>query len=285
MHLHKGIPCCAEVEAAAENLLLRICFNYDGTFQFRHLPHSLTRGLSAQDTLVGKGSEWRLNAMPCSVCICVCRKIQYLIVCLACSPLISKRDIPKPWLGSLISHKSYNLTVGTPELIPCGDRGSSHLGELALWKTHCAENYRSPLQHPFSFLLPKCIPDFPACGLQIGWRQLPSSFLVEGNWPDSFYSELVQEWECGVSGFNKRNPRNSFKVVEKRNSLSLEIWMRKMSPISSLVTMRGVGFRMKMMLRKVHRKLGRKWMLSSIVQSLDQTIPEACSTSKNFSSL
>ena len=61
--------------------------------------------------------------------------------------------------------------------------------------------------------------------------------------------------------------------------------MRKMSPISSLVTMRGVGFRMKMMLRKVHRKLGRKWMLSNIIQSLDQTIPEACSTSKNFSSL
>ena len=47
--------------------------------------------------------------------------------------------------------------------------------------------------------------------------------LVEGNWPGSCYSELVQEWECDVSGFNKRNPRNSFKVVEERNPLSLEI--------------------------------------------------------------
>lgn len=212
MHLHKCVPCCAEGKAAAENLLqLRWNISIPSSATF-----SNQRSFSTRQAR-GKGiwSVWGLNAMPCSVCICVCRKIQYLIVCLACSPLISKRDIPKPWLGSLISHKSHNLTAGTPELILCGDRGSSHLGELTFWKPHCAENYRSPLQHPSPFLLPKCIPNFPACGLQIGWRELPSSLLVEGHRADSSYSELVQEWECGVSGFSKRNPRNSFKPVEK----------------------------------------------------------------------
>lgn len=163
-------------------LLLRICFSYDGTFQFHHLPHSLTRGLLAQDRLVGKGSVWRAwcHVLFCVyLCLCVYRKIQYLIVWLACSPLISKRDVPKPWLGSLISHKSHNLAAGTQKLILCGDRGSSHLGGLdVLEDSHCAENYWSPLQHPFPFLLPKWIPNFPACGLQIqkwtfiGWRQL-----------------------------------------------------------------------------------------------------------------
>ena len=59
------------------------------------------------------------DIMPCPAlfCVylrlCVYRKIQSLIACLACSPLISKRDIPKPWLGSLISHKNHSLTAGT----------------------------------------------------------------------------------------------------------------------------------------------------------------------------
>ena len=61
-----------------------------------------------------------------------------------------------------------------------------------------------------------------------------------------------------MSGFNKRNPRNSFKVVEERNPLPLEIRMRQMSTISSLVTARGVSFGVEMVLREVHRKLGRK---------------------------
>lgn len=110
--LHKGIPCCAEDRAPAE-APLQLRWNVaTPSFGTSSNPKSFCTGQAG-----GKGlcAEDLICHAPFCVylCLCVYRKIQYLIVCLACSPLISSRDIPKPWLDSLISRKSHNLTAGT----------------------------------------------------------------------------------------------------------------------------------------------------------------------------
>ena len=130
------------------------------------------------------------------LCLCVCRKIQYLIVCLACSPLISKRDIPKPWLSSLISHKSHNLTAGTPELILRGDRGSSHLGELTSSGRPIVLRiigHLSNIHSPSSFLNTSQISQHVVCR------------LVEGNYPVLFWLKAVGLIPATVNWFRSGN--------------------------------------------------------------------------------
>lgn len=86
---------------------------------------------------------------------------------------------------------------------------------------------------------------FPSCflnGSQISQHVVCRSDPVV----DFYWLKTINLILATVNWFRSGNVVwSSFKVVEKRNSLPLEIQMRKMNPVNSLVTMRGVSLRMK----------------------------------------